>query len=80
MKKKARVKKRDKNKCLRCGSRSNLTVDHIVPKSKGGSSNDRNMQCLCYDCNHDKANTTINYKKIKKELLKEVVIILKQII
>ncbi len=28
---------RDEWTCQYCGSRSNLTVDHVVPKSKGGN-------------------------------------------
>ena len=36
----------------------NLTVDHIVPKSKGGGEADSNLQLLCGYCNSVKGNRT----------------------
>lgn len=33
-----------------------LTVDHIVPKSKGGSNDMSNLRPLCCSCNHKKAD------------------------
>ncbi len=77
MKKKARVIRRDNKRCLRCGSKIDLTVDHIVPKKKGGHSGESNLQCLCYECNQDKAATIADYKKIKQILLEELLIILR---
>jgi hypothetical protein len=40
--------------CLKCGSSYNLTVDHIVPVSKGGGDDRSNLQCLCRSCNSRK--------------------------
>jgi 5-methylcytosine-specific restriction endonuclease McrA len=37
--------------CGRCGSRVNLTQDHIVPIAKGGTHNVDNLQPLCVSCN-----------------------------
>lgn len=36
-----------------------MEVDHIVPKSKGGSSDFRNKVCACGSCNARKANLDI---------------------
>jgi hypothetical protein len=45
---KAEVWKRDKGRCVRCGSQTNLHFDHIIPYSKGGSSlTAQNIQLLC---------------------------------
>jgi hypothetical protein len=51
---------RDDFKCIACGKSANdgaiLHVDHIKPKSKGGSNNMNNYQTLCHLCNIGKSN------------------------
>ena len=45
------VLKRDHYRCTRCPERYNLTVDHIIPLSQGGSPLDvENLRILCSDC------------------------------
>ena len=45
---KLEVWKRDKGRCIKCGSTDNLHFDHIIPYSKGGSSLvAENIQLLC---------------------------------
>ena len=36
----------------------NMTMDHIVPKSKGGTDHEENLQLLCGACNSTKGNGT----------------------
>jgi 5-methylcytosine-specific restriction endonuclease McrA len=47
---------RDDWTCQYCGVRSNLTVDHVVPRSKGGSSSWENIVASCAPCNRRKGN------------------------
>ena len=39
------------NKCQKCKSEDNLSIDHIIPRSIGGKSFDGNLRCLCRSCN-----------------------------
>jgi 5-methylcytosine-specific restriction endonuclease McrA len=47
---------RDGWSCQYCGSRSSLTVDHVIPRSKGGSSDWDNIVASCAPCNRRKAD------------------------
>jgi 5-methylcytosine-specific restriction endonuclease McrA len=47
---------RDRWTCQYCGSRSNLTVDHVIPRSKGGSSTWENIVASCAPCNRRKGD------------------------
>ena len=47
---------RDQWTCQYCGSRSNLTVDHVVPRSKGGASSWENIVASCAPCNRRKGD------------------------
>jgi len=52
---------RDKNKCQYCGKRqrtSELSLDHIIPKSMGGKSAWENIVCACAKCNVKKGGRT----------------------
>jgi len=49
-----RISNRDGNFCRKCGAKNKLTVDHIIPLSKGGSNDDDNFQILCISCNQNK--------------------------
>lgn len=48
------VWERDNFTCQHCGSRKNLSVDHIIPESKGGQLTMENVQTLCCKCNSKK--------------------------
>ena len=48
---------RDRHRCAYCGSRA-TTVDHVVPRSKGGSDSWLNTVASCAEDNHRKADRT----------------------
>lgn len=47
---------RDGCHCARCGSAENLTIDHVIPISKGGSDELSNLQLLCQSHNSAKGD------------------------
>lgn len=61
---------RDRHTCVYCGvgvgdkrkgrklTRSDFTVDHLVPASRGGGNTWSNTACACHWCNHRKADRT----------------------
>ena len=57
----AEVFRRDNHLCLKCGAGDGLSIDHIVPVSKGGQNTLDNLQTLCMPCNISKGVTTISY-------------------
>lgn len=52
-----------KFKCVYCGGKDDLTIDHIVPVSKGGSDDFNNLQILCRSCNSKKGNNEQHREK-----------------
>ena len=48
------VWERDDFTCQHCGIRKNLSIDHIVPESRGGTLVNDNLQTLCKSCNSKK--------------------------
>lgn len=50
------VWERDNFTCQHCGSRKDLTVDHITPRSAGGPAHPDNYQTLCRRCNARKGH------------------------
>ncbi len=50
--------RRDHHCCQYCGSRKKLTIDHVIPVSKGGKNTWDNLVIACESCNQKKANRT----------------------
>ena len=52
---------RDKNTCQYCGQafdRSELNLDHVIPRDRGGPTTWENIVCSCVACNTRKGNCT----------------------
>lgn len=53
-----RVYRRDNYECVYCGSKKELTLDHVLPKSRGGRNDWNNLVTSCTKCNTKKGNKT----------------------
>jgi len=51
------VLRRDNNRCGYCGSSAN-TIDHVLPRSRGGADSWENLIACCLKCNNVKSNRT----------------------
>ena len=49
---------RDGWECQYCGARTALTVDHVIPRSKGGDSSWDNIVASCAPCNRRKGSSS----------------------
>lgn len=74
---KRRIYDRQSGLCAYCGHHRNIkymTVDHIIPLSKGGKDEEWNLQCVCKKCNGLKSNmlpgefTIFLYRMLKRSL------------
>ncbi|MFH5773568.1 HNH endonuclease [Paracoccus sp. NGMCC 1.201697] len=54
----ARLYARDGNACHYCGGGENLTLDHMLPQSRGGDDSDENLVTCCRNCNSSKGTKT----------------------
>ena len=52
------VMKRDRHTCQYCGIKSDLTLDHVLPRSRGGEDSWENLVTACNTCNVKKGNRT----------------------
>ena len=63
-----RVFKRDNHQCVYCGSKRSLTIDHVVPKSKGGNNSWTNLVTCCSPCNRKKGDKTPEEANMKLQI------------
>ena len=52
------IYKRDGYSCQYCGSTRDLTIDHVIPRSKGGQDTWENLVAACKNCNQVKGEKT----------------------
>ena len=58
-------------KCAYCGDGNNLTIDHVVPRCKGGTDFTKNVICCCSDCNQRKGHEPWEEWFLKQEFFSE---------
>ncbi len=61
---------RDGHKCVYCGSKEDLTIDHKVPVSKGGKTIKYNLVTACRKCNQMKSCHQVKFIKEWAKLVK----------
>ncbi len=61
------IMRRDNFTCQYCSRKSKLTIDHILPKSRGGADTWENLTTACEKCNVKKGSMTL--KESKMDLL-----------
>lgn len=49
---------RDNHECQYCSSKKDLTIDHVIPRSRGGRHSFDNCTTACLNCNQAKADMT----------------------
>jgi 5-methylcytosine-specific restriction endonuclease McrA len=52
------VMRRDRHRCQYCGNRDKLTIDHVLPRSRGGRDSWENLVTACVPCNNRKGSRT----------------------
>ncbi|MEM8895042.1 MAG: HNH endonuclease [Bacteroidota bacterium] len=57
--------KRDGHECQYCGTHKDLTLDHLVPRSKGGKSTWNNLVTACRNCNARKGDHSLEKAGMK---------------
>jgi 5-methylcytosine-specific restriction endonuclease McrA len=62
------VMKRDNFRCAYCGDSKNLTIDHIIPRSKGGKTTWENLVTACNTCNNKKDNKLLYETSLKLKI------------
>lgn len=62
------VFKRDNFRCQYCGTERDLTLDHVIPRSKGGKSSWNNLVTACKRCNASKGDNTPEQAGIKLKI------------
>lgn len=61
----ALVYKRDGHKCQYCGSTRRLTIDHVLPRSRGGGNTWDNLVVACSSCNTKKGDKLLEQTGMK---------------
>ncbi|WP_082053759.1 HNH endonuclease [Gordoniibacillus kamchatkensis] len=64
-----KIWERDDFTCQYCGTRTNLTIDHVIPEVQGGSMVEENLATACITCNTRKGGRTPDQAGMK--LLKD---------
>lgn len=75
--------RRDNYECVYCGhgKKRDLTIDHVIPRSKGGEDSWNNLVTACKRCNNEKSDLTLEEygKEIPKPFRPHYIMLIKKI-
>ncbi len=64
------ILRRDSFRCQYCGSQSHpLTLDHVIPRSRGGNDTWENLVAACIPCNNRKGNRTPEEANMRLQII-----------
>jgi hypothetical protein len=66
----AKILDRDKSTCQMCGAKApetKIEIDHVVPRSRGGMTEERNLRALCHSCNRGKSSRPYGRRQEQEE-------------
>lgn len=69
------VFRRDHHTCQYCGNTKRLTLDHVIPRSRGGTHTWDNVVTACETCNSRKGDSLS--ERLRQRLLPEISMVLK---
>jgi 5-methylcytosine-specific restriction endonuclease McrA len=61
--------RRDCHKCQYCGINRDLTLDHLIPRSKGGKTSWNNLVTACRRCNARKGDFSLEQSGLKLQAI-----------
>lgn len=80
---KSNIFRRDGHTCVYCGhnKRQDLTIDHVIPKSKGGKNTWNNLVTACFKCNNKKGSLDLEEfgAEIEKPIRPHYLMLIKQV-
>jgi 5-methylcytosine-specific restriction endonuclease McrA len=65
------IYRRDGNQCQYCGAKpgtAELSIDHVIPRSKGGKTEWTNCVLSCVNCNRKKADRILSWRSNANEV------------
>ncbi len=75
----ARILAKSNGLCARCGkhlSIKKMTIEHVIPLSKGGTHEESNLLALCLDCNQEKRDYIVSprayYNYVPEDVLMQI--------
>ena len=59
------IYERDEHTCQYCGSKKHLSIDHVIPRCRGGEDTWENLVVACSSCNVKKGSTPLEQTGMK---------------